>query len=197
MEGLANPVSTAKTIMIIIMSAILFRCVSAVSVNHTVGGSSGWSLSSNLSLWSASKSFFVNDSLVFSYTPDYDVIELSKSDFDTCRINSPISTHDDESGQTVILLSQPGWRYFVCGRPHHCNMGLKLSVHVQDHPTTKNPNEDEDQPFNTGTTSVNGNTVSGPHKSLGFSYFNAVTSGTFLLQLSITFLGILCIFCFL
>ena len=70
MEGLANPVSTAKTMMIIIVSAILFRCVSAVSVNHTVGESSGWSLSSNLTLWSASNSFFVNDSLgknSFSY----------------------------------------------------------------------------------------------------------------------------------
>lgn len=63
MEGLMSSVSTVKPmIVVILMWTILFRCVSA-AVNHTVGGSSGWDLSSNLSLWSTSTSFSVNDSL--------------------------------------------------------------------------------------------------------------------------------------
>ncbi|KAL2943039.1 Uclacyanin 1 [Bienertia sinuspersici] len=92
-------------IVMIITSSILFQCVSS-SVNHTVGGSFGWNLSYSLSL-----------SLVF-----YLLFLLS--------INSPISTYFDEFGQTVIPMSQPGWRYFICGRSNYCSLGLKLSIQV-------------------------------------------------------------------
>ncbi|KAL2943037.1 Uclacyanin 1, partial [Bienertia sinuspersici] len=68
------------------------------------------SLLQSLSLWSSTSSFFVNDSLV--------------------SINSPISTYFDEFGQTVIPMSQPGWRYFICGRSNYCSLGLKLSIQV-------------------------------------------------------------------
>uniref|UniRef100_A0A803LJZ6 Uncharacterized protein n=1 Tax=Chenopodium quinoa TaxID=63459 RepID=A0A803LJZ6_CHEQI len=66
MEKMMSSTSTVKAIMVIlIMSAIMFRCASA-AVNHTVGDSSGWDLSSNISLWSSSTSFVVNDSLGIS-----------------------------------------------------------------------------------------------------------------------------------
>ncbi|KMS98393.1 hypothetical protein BVRB_4g092720 [Beta vulgaris subsp. vulgaris] len=209
MEGMMSSVSTVKAmIVVILMWTILFRCVSA-AVNHTVGGSSGWDLSSNLSLWSTSTSFSVNDSLVFNYTPDHDVFEVSKSDFETCRINSPISTHDydDEKGQTVILLSQPGWRYFVCGRSNHCTQGLKLSIQVLNQPNNTSSDDIEDEPEDhepipaTGGGS-NGSGIQGdipkhgPHSSDGYSNFNAVTTGRCLLHLSIFMMGIMCIFCF-
>ncbi|KAL2935495.1 Uclacyanin 1 [Bienertia sinuspersici] len=167
-----------KVIIVLIMvSLILFPFVSC-SVHHTVGGSNGWNLSSNLSLWSSTTSFFVNDSLVFDYTPDHDVIEVSKSDYDKCRINSPISTYNDENGQTVILLSQPGWRYFICGRTDYCSLGLKLSIHVT--PELNNITSD-DQPEITPAF--------GPHSSHGFAELNQVTFGKILLHLSITIMG--------
>lgn len=149
------------------------------------------------------------DLTVFNYTPDHDVFEVSKSDFETCRINSPISTHDydDEKGQTVILLSQPGWRYFVCGRSNHCTQGLKLSIQVLNQPNNTSSDDIKDEPEDhepipaTGGGS-NGSGIQGdipkhgPHSSDGYSNFNAVTTGRCLLHLSIFMMGIMCIFCF-
>lgn len=185
-----------------IMSVIMFECVTC-GMNHTVGGSSGWSLSSNLSLWSASTSFFVNDSLVFNYTPDHDVVEVSKSDYATCRSTSPLSTYnDDDIGQTVILLSQPGSRYFICGRPHHCNMGLKMSVQVlyQLIPLDQTPQSSNTSSNSTvvqpgGTPVESGGSGDhdkhDPHSSHGYSDLYKVAISRYLLHLGITIMGIM------
>ncbi|KNA22266.1 hypothetical protein SOVF_035620 [Spinacia oleracea] len=186
---MTNPAATPKVVMLmLIMSAILkFRCASS-AVNHVVGDSSGWDLSSNISLWSASTTFYVNDSLVFNYTPDHDVIEVVSSDFATCRITSPVSSYDDVNGQTVILLSQPGSRYFICGRPRHCSMGLKLSVQVlyqldQSNNTSSNHN-----------TAVEGDNH-GPYSSHGYSDLSTVSFSRLLLHLGITIIGIMWALC--
>uniref|UniRef100_A0A803LJZ5 Phytocyanin domain-containing protein n=1 Tax=Chenopodium quinoa TaxID=63459 RepID=A0A803LJZ5_CHEQI len=93
--------------------------------------------------------------------------------------------YDDGNGQTVILLSQPGWRYFVCGRPHHCSMGLKLSVEVlyQHNPLDQTPqsNSAAAQPVQPGSTPTEGSGYGyhdkhDPHLSRGYSNLNAVNS---------------------
>jgi hypothetical protein len=60
MDGL-RPGWAVKAIVVIILTSILFRCVSAT--NHTVGGSAGWDLASDLRAWSAATTFHVGDSL--------------------------------------------------------------------------------------------------------------------------------------
>ena len=60
MEGL-RPEWAVKAILVIIITSILIRCVSAT--NHSVGGSSGWDLASDLQAWSAATTFHVGDSL--------------------------------------------------------------------------------------------------------------------------------------
>lgn len=185
----------------IILSAVSLRCGSAK--NRTVGGPSGWNLSTNITQWSASTSFFVNDSLVFLYTPDYDVIEVNKADFSTCRISSPIAAYDD--GQTVILLSQAGTRYFVCGRSNHCITGLKLRATILDLP---GPPSHNSQPIATGSNSTtgpaqqspvggsnNGNHTShdhhGPPSSNGCGSLGFIISGSYLLHLGISLIAFL------
>ncbi|PON68275.1 Phytocyanin domain containing protein [Trema orientale] len=126
MEGL-RPEWAVKAIVIIIIGSILFRCVSAA--NHTVGGPSGWDLTSDLQAWTAQTTFHVGDSLVFTYSPVlYDVVEVHQEDFPTCDISHPIKTHND--GETLVPLNQQGARYFVCGRQGHCRLGQKLKVQV-------------------------------------------------------------------
>ena len=56
-----RPGWAVKAILVIIITSILIRCVSAT--NHTVGGSSGWDLASNLQAWSSATTFHVGDFL--------------------------------------------------------------------------------------------------------------------------------------
>nr|POE75079.1 uclacyanin 1 [Quercus suber] len=55
-----RPGWAVKAILVIIITSILIRCVFAT--NHTVGGSSGWDLASNLQAWSSATTFHVADS---------------------------------------------------------------------------------------------------------------------------------------
>ncbi|KAK7821149.1 uclacyanin 1 [Quercus suber] len=121
-----RPGWAVKAILVIIITSILIRCVSAT--NHTVGGSSGWDLASNLQAWSSATTFHVGDFLVFTYTPVHDVLEVGKPDFEMCRVSHPLNAYRD--GETVISLSSEGSRYFICGRHGYCDMGLKLQLQV-------------------------------------------------------------------
>ncbi|KAK9733133.1 hypothetical protein RND81_04G045900 [Saponaria officinalis] len=116
----------------ITVMAMLFSSVSAANIE--VGGSTGWELSTNFTHWSASNPIFVNDTLSFRYTPEHDVIEVSEANFFNCDTSSPIGAYNDKDGKTVINLTRPGPRYFVCGRSNHCYLGLKLRVTVLDSP---------------------------------------------------------------
>ncbi|KAL6319767.1 hypothetical protein AAG906_036825 [Vitis piasezkii] len=130
MEG-PRPVWAVKVIMVIVIASIFFRCVSAR--NHTVGGPNGWDLASNLQVWSRSSTFYTGDNLVFSYTPNHDVLEVNQLDFARCRTISPLATHRD--GETVVPLTNAGTRFFICGRRGHCTRGLRLMVQVLELPS--------------------------------------------------------------
>ncbi|CAI9759965.1 unnamed protein product [Fraxinus pennsylvanica] len=99
----------------------------AMAANYTVGDPNGsWDQSSDLGKWASSKTFFVGDNLIFQYTLNHDVLEVSKPDFDSCRANNPINSHS--GGSTVITLSSQGKRYFICGTAGHCDQGMKLEI---------------------------------------------------------------------
>ncbi|XP_074310101.1 uclacyanin 1-like [Silene latifolia] len=144
-----------KAIVAITMAAMLFESVSARNI--TVGGSTGWDLNTNLTQWSYSTPIFVNDSLLFVYTPAHDVIEVSESDFSICERTRPIGAYNNADGVTLIPLPQPGPRYFICGRLDHCFVGLKVRVQVLDRPQSQpnasSPNYPANQPNNNRTNS--------------------------------------------
>ncbi|KFK31132.1 hypothetical protein AALP_AA6G072100 [Arabis alpina] len=101
----------------------------AVATDHTIGGPSGWTVSANLRTWAAAQTFSVGDNLVFSYpTAFHDVVEVTKPEFDSCQAVNPLTTF--ANGNSIVPLTTPGKRYFICGSPGHCSSGMKLEVNV-------------------------------------------------------------------
>ncbi|KAL9244404.1 hypothetical protein vseg_018184 [Gypsophila vaccaria] len=147
----------------VLMMTVLVPSVSAANVE--VGGSAGWELATNFTYWTASNPIFVNDSLVFRYSPEHDVIEVSEANFFTCDTSSPIAAYNDKDGMTLINLTQPGPRYFVCGRSNHCPAGLKLRVYVLESPqllpNVSSPNYPTNQ---TDNRTVSSDSPSNEHK---------------------------------
>lgn len=62
MERLRLELTVSKALPIVVTVAILFCSVSSAT-NHTVGGNSGWDLTSNLQAWTSETTFHVGDSL--------------------------------------------------------------------------------------------------------------------------------------
>ncbi|KAJ8568791.1 hypothetical protein K7X08_032422 [Anisodus acutangulus] len=112
------------------LAAIAMLLGSAMATNYTVGGpGGGWDQTSDLQAWAASKSFFVGDTLIFSYAPSHSVLEVTKASFDSCEITSPIAIYT--GGITVISLASVGKRYFICGTGGHCTVGgMKLEINT-------------------------------------------------------------------
>ncbi|XP_027357334.1 chemocyanin-like [Abrus precatorius] len=137
-----RPAWAVKAIIVIVFTSILFRCV--CGTNHTVGGASGWDLKSNMEAWSSTTTFNVGDDLVFSYTPVHDVVEVNTLGYDTCTVANALATYN--TGDTVIHLTAPGTRYFVCGRMGHCQQGLKLQVQVPAQSNNNNGTGDDQDP---------------------------------------------------
>ncbi|KAK6918914.1 Phytocyanin domain [Dillenia turbinata] len=99
----------------------------AMATTYKVGGpNGGWDLNTNLQAWASANSFVVGDSLSFQYTSFHDVVEVIKADYDSCLISTPIATYT--SGSTIIALSTPGKRFFICGTPGHCIQGMKVEI---------------------------------------------------------------------
>lgn len=67
MKGGVRAGLAVKAIVVVIFTSMWFRCVSAfaaaINTNHSVGGASGWDLSSNLQAWATHATFHVGDSL--------------------------------------------------------------------------------------------------------------------------------------
>ncbi|KAH7859586.1 hypothetical protein Vadar_002934 [Vaccinium darrowii] len=99
----------------------------AMATTYTVGSpNGGWDTSTNLAQWAAAQNFTVGDSLAFSYASNHDVVEVPKTDYDSCTSTNSIQTYS--GGNTIIPLSSPGKRYFMCGTFGHCSQGMKVEI---------------------------------------------------------------------
>ncbi|KAK8569706.1 hypothetical protein V6N13_046752 [Hibiscus sabdariffa] len=99
----------------------------AMAANYTVGGTNGgWDTSTDLQSWVSAQTFSVGDSLIFQYTPNHDVLEVSKADHDSCQTSNPLQTYT--GGNTVVPLTSSGKRYFICGTLGHCSQGMQIEI---------------------------------------------------------------------
>ncbi|MBA0602304.1 uclacyanin 1 [Gossypium raimondii] len=115
----------ARTLVCLAATAMLVQL--AMAANYTVGGANGgWDSSTDLQTWAASQKFAVGDNLIFQYTPNHDLVEVTKADYDSCQTSSPIRTYTD--GNTVVPLTSPGKRYFICGTLGHCSQGMQIEI---------------------------------------------------------------------
>ncbi|XP_052178639.1 classical arabinogalactan protein 9-like [Diospyros lotus] len=117
------------------LRALLSLAAAAVLVNiamaadYTVGApSGGWDLSTNLQAWASSHTFHVGDNLIFKYTSNHDVVEVKEADYGPCQASNPIQRYT--GGNTVIGLASLGKRYFICGVPGHCDLGMKVEINT-------------------------------------------------------------------
>lgn len=114
-------------LMAAIAAALCMQCTYAVQLD--VGDRVGWDPSADLKTWASTKHFSTGDSLVFKYSQIHSLVEVNKAGYDSCSPAAPIKSYTD--GNTAILLSSEGKRYFICGTPGHCNAGMKLEVDTQ------------------------------------------------------------------
>ncbi|XP_047940841.1 uclacyanin 1-like [Salvia hispanica] len=116
-----------KTILsLVVMAAALMG--TAAAVNYTVGSpDGGWDQSTNLQTWPTSLTFVEGDNLIFRYTTNHDVTEVSRSDYESCRATNPLQPRLT-GGAAVVPLTSAGTRYFICGSAGHCISGMKLAI---------------------------------------------------------------------
>ncbi|KAI3889474.1 hypothetical protein MKX03_009335 [Papaver bracteatum] len=119
-----------ETIMkfVMVLSVLVY---SASATNYTVGGESGWALNSDMQTWSSEHTFNGGDTLVFVYKPVHSVLEVNEFAYEACILDNPIEIFNRTS--TVIKLGSWGTRYFICGTPGHCGLGLKVKILVPYH----------------------------------------------------------------
>ncbi|GMP42592.1 hypothetical protein CsSME_00012283 [Camellia sinensis var. sinensis] len=98
------------------------------AVQHTVGGTSGWSQTTDYSTWAAGATFTVGDTLLFNYGSSHSVAVMSQSDYNSCNTGNAINTYN--GGQTTITLDKPGSMYFACPSFGHCQGGMKMAINV-------------------------------------------------------------------
>ncbi|KAM0054914.1 putative Blue (type 1) copper binding protein [Helianthus debilis subsp. tardiflorus] len=115
-----------KTILLsIVATTMLFEL--ALGVDHAVGGTGGsWDQVTDLKTWASSETFTVGDNLVFTYTSNHDVLEVSKDDYDSCSLTNPVTSNT--ASPSTIALKDAGSRYFICGTPGHCDQGMKVEI---------------------------------------------------------------------
>ncbi|XP_030544369.2 uclacyanin 1-like [Rhodamnia argentea] len=125
----------------LLLATVLFEL--AMATNYVVGGlNGGWDLTTDQTTWTSSQTFLAGDNLMFQYSPGHDVSEVTKADYDSCKVTSPIQTYT--SGSTVIPLASPGKRYFICSSPGHCAAGMKLQVNTLTASSTPSPSPSPD-----------------------------------------------------
>ncbi|KQJ95016.1 basic blue protein [Brachypodium distachyon] len=118
--------------LIMVTASALFSM--ALGASYTVGAPAGsWDLKTNYTQWTSTRRFFPGDSLRFQYpTATHNILEVTKTAYYTCNTsvsNAVIATY--QTGNDVITFAASGvTRYFVCGFPGHCAVGMKLRVNV-------------------------------------------------------------------
>ncbi|GKC47253.1 uclacyanin 1-like protein [Tanacetum coccineum] len=120
-------VSIMKMLMVFAATAMLVDM--AMAVDYTVGSpNEGWDLSTDLPTWASSQTFSVGDNLDFQFTSTHDVLEVTRENYDSCGLGSPIST--TVTSPARFLLTAAGSLYFIRGRGAHCSQGMKVQIDV-------------------------------------------------------------------
>uniref|UniRef100_A0A0E0KTG6 Phytocyanin domain-containing protein n=1 Tax=Oryza punctata TaxID=4537 RepID=A0A0E0KTG6_ORYPU len=114
-----------------VLVAVLLAAAAAPASakDYTVGDSSGWTTGVDYTAWAKGKTFNIGDTLLFQYTSaGHSVVEVSEADHSSCSAANPLRSYKD--GTTIVTLTRPGTRYFICGSTGHCGAGMKLTVTV-------------------------------------------------------------------
>ncbi|KAI3932056.1 hypothetical protein MKW92_008692 [Papaver armeniacum] len=163
----ANEFFLGYVAAVLVLGFAVLTC--KASTTYTVGGTSGWDISTDLESWVQDKTFAVGDILLFQYSQIHSVSEVPKESYDQCNMTKVIKTSSD--GNTSIPLTTPGQHYFVCGNGLHCLGGMKIQVtaigganspanapqgSVDDGPSGLVPTSKKNQPTLSSSNVING-----------------------------------------
>ncbi|KAI4354687.1 hypothetical protein L6164_003534 [Bauhinia variegata] len=175
---------------------VLLAASTVYGVDHTVGGSAGWSLAAgDYANWASGQTITVGDNLVFNYDSSHGVDVVSEDDYNSCSSSKPINSF--QGGSTKIPLTSSGKMYFICPSVGHCSGGMKLAVTVaaasntpsgtpSTTPATSSP------PSSSGTpATTTNNTTSPPHNGAvsGFGGITYLMGSLFTSAIAFAFIG--------
>ncbi|KAJ1268907.1 hypothetical protein BS78_07G169300 [Paspalum vaginatum] len=121
--------ASSRSALIALLVVVVSCAAAASATQFTVGDSQGWTIGPDYSTWASGKTFATGDTLLFNFaTGAHDVVEVSKSDYDSCSTSNAMNTI--QNGPATVTLSNDGTHYYICGFPGHCGQGMKLAVDV-------------------------------------------------------------------
>ncbi|KAL6131791.1 PREDICTED: mavicyanin [Fragaria vesca subsp. vesca] len=119
----------AKLLLVCGLVALGFALTCYAATTYTVGGNSGWDISTDLPTWASDKKFVVGDVLWFQYSSSNSVNQVTKENYEGCNTTNVVKSYT--GGNTTVTLTRPGDWYFVSGNKLYCLGGMKLQVPVQ------------------------------------------------------------------
>ncbi|XP_062000576.1 mavicyanin [Rosa rugosa] len=119
----------AKLLLVCGLLVLGFALTCYAATTYTVGGNSGWDISTDLPTWASDKKFVVGDVLWFQYSSSNSVNQVTKENFEGCNTTNVVKSYT--GGNATVTLTRPGEWYFVSGNKLYCLGGMKLQVPVQ------------------------------------------------------------------
>ncbi|XP_076895728.1 early nodulin-like protein 17 [Bidens hawaiensis] len=99
-----------------------------------VGGNMGWTTNVNYTLWATNQTFYFGDWLYFVYDRNQnDILEVNKTNFETCNAEHPVHNYTTGAGRDVVELNVTHDRYFISSKGS-CYGGMKMQVHLSKIP---------------------------------------------------------------
>nr|ABD32491.2 Blue (type 1) copper domain [Medicago truncatula] len=135
MKGIKLLVSMSQAMMILLLVCTVLVMLPVASAKRwIVGDKKGWTTNINYSTWIEGNNFYNGDWLFFSYDRNQmNVLEVNKTDYETCNSDHPIYNWAAGAGRDVVPLNVTRDYYLISGKGF-CFGGMKLAIHVKNYP---------------------------------------------------------------
>ncbi|XP_010258208.1 PREDICTED: lamin-like protein [Nelumbo nucifera] len=126
--------TVSSTLLLVLTCTILFLMSGVSATRFIVGANMGWTSNVNYTEWAKGKHFYLGDWLFFVYDRNQmNVLEVNKTNYETCNENHPIHNWTTGAGRDVVPLNVTKTYYFISGKGF-CYGGMKVAVHVEKLP---------------------------------------------------------------
>ncbi|KAK9067201.1 hypothetical protein SSX86_014526 [Deinandra increscens subsp. villosa] len=120
----------AATLALAFFATLIIMLPEVSAKRFIVGGNMGWTSNVNYTLWAGNQTFYFGDWLFFVYDRNQnDVIEVNKTNYETCIAEHPIHNYTTGAGRDVVALNVTHDRYFISSKGS-CYGGMKVHVHL-------------------------------------------------------------------
>ncbi|XP_027152810.1 lamin-like protein [Coffea eugenioides] len=138
MEGLSlrsRGIGWSMAAAVLTAAVLLVMLPQVSSIRYIVGSNmGGWAPNVNFTIWAQDKHFYNGDWLYFVYDRNQmNVIEVNKTDFDSCNSDHPLQNWTTGAGRDVVPLNITKTYYFISGKGF-CYGGVKVAIHVENLP---------------------------------------------------------------